>query len=251
MRFFKILHFLSLDVVLGSVSMHIMFYHYLLGHWPAWEFDVLLGISVFLIYGIDRQIDNQTSAARDDLHAFHAQHRAPLALLMFGGFLVNVSLLFRVGNFLIYSGFGVIFLLIGYWFAWINRILNRFWGFKEVLTASIFSVGISLSTAYHLGITPHLMAMVLILFLLALLNLWLFTLISEGGRWYFWELLMFVILGLLILLGIWVDDVLIVAILFIIWGIHVWIYYFRAQMRMRYWGDLAFTSPLIYILCHY
>jgi hypothetical protein len=39
--------------------------------------------------------------------------------------------------------------------------------------------------------------------------------------------------------------------MFIIWGIHVWIYYFRAQMQMRYLGDLAFASPLIYILCHY
>jgi hypothetical protein len=36
-----------------------------------------------------------------------------------------------------------------------------------------------------------------------------------------------------------------------IWGIHVGIYYFRASKPERYVGDLAFLSPLIYLLCQY
>jgi hypothetical protein len=251
MRFFKSLHFLSLDVVLSAISMHTMFYHFFLGHWPKWEISALLGISVYLIYGIDRQIDNRTSVSRDALHAFHARYASPLLIGLICLFLLNLYLLIRVDNALILSGIGMLFVLLGYWFAWVKRVLDRIWGLKEALTAGIFSVGVFLPTAERFGFSSELVAMGFMVFLLALLNLWLFTLIADGGRWNYWRVLMFMILGLILVLILWGISMLIVSILFIIWGIHVWIYYFRAQMQMRYLGDIAFVSPLIYILCHY
>jgi hypothetical protein len=251
MRFFKTLHFLSLDVVLSVISMHMMFYHFFLGHWPMWEISALLGISVYLIYGIDRQIDNRTSVSRDALHAFHARYASPLTIGMIGLFVLNLYLLTLVDNALILSGLGMLIVLLGYWFAWVKRVLDRIWGLKEVLTASIFSVGIFLPTAERFGFSSELVAMGLVVFLLALQNLWLFTLLVDGSKWHFWIVLMLVILSLLLFMGLLGINLFILSIMFIIWGIHVWIYYFRAQMQMRYLGDLAFASPLIYILCHY
>jgi hypothetical protein len=251
MRFFNTLHFLSLDVVLSVISMHMMFYHFFMRHWPSWEISALLGISVYLIYGIDRQIDNRTSASRDALHAFHARYASPLILVMIGLFLLNLYLLTLVDNALILSGLGMVIVLLGYWFAWVQRVLDRIWGLKEALTASIFSVGIFLPTAARFGFSSELITMGLVVFLLALQNLWLFTLLADGGKWHFWIVLMWVILGILPVLGLLGANLFILSVMFIIWGIHVWIYYFRAQMQMRYLGDLAFASPLIYILCHY
>jgi hypothetical protein len=251
MRFFKTLHFLSLDVVLSVISMQMMFYHFFLRHWPSWEISALLGISVYLIYGIDRQIDNRTSVSRDALHAFHARYASPLIIVMIGLFVLNLYLLTLVDNALILSGFGMIIVLLGYWFAWVKRVLDRIWGLKEILTASIFSVGIFLPTVERFGFSRELVAMGFVVFLLALQNLWLFTLLADGGKWHFWIILMIVILGLLLFMGLLGTDLFILSVMFIIWGIHVWIYYFRAQMQMRYLGDIAFASPLIYILCHY
>jgi hypothetical protein len=170
---------------------------------------------------------------------------------MIGLFLLNLYLLTLVDNALIFSGLGMVIVLLGYWFAWVQRVLDRIWGLKEALTASIFSVGIFLPTAARFGFSSELITMGLVVFLLALQNLWLFTLLADGGKWHFWIVLMWVILGILPVLGLLGANLFILSVMFIIWGIHVWIYYFRAQMQMRYLGDLAFASPLIYILCHY
>ncbi len=251
MGFFKVLHFLSLDVVLGAVVMHAMFYHFFIGLWPMWEYGTLLGISVFLIYGIDRQIDNHKTQSYDALHAFHAQYRTILSAVFFVLAAINIYLLTRVGVGVVSLGVCLLLVLVGYWYAWVARLFDQFWGVKEVLTAGLYSAGIFLPTAVGLENDRLLFVMWFTVFLLALSNLWLFTWISEGGKRNYVHVLMLLISGLIIgLIAIGIN-ILILSILIMIWGIHAWIYYFRAQMQMRYLGDLAFASPLIYILCQY
>lgn len=251
MRFFKVLHFLGVDVVIGAVSMQAMFYHFFIGHWPLWEYDALLGISVFLIYAVDRQIDNRTGRSRDALHAFHAQFNTPLSFSTFVFAAINVFLLSRVGIGVIALGVCMLLILVGYWYAWVQRLFEHVWGTKEVLTSVLYSAGIFLPSAVVLGNHRLLFVMWFMVFLLALSNLWLFTLIKEGGKWYFLRGLMWLIFVWMLVLWSLGVSLLILAILIVIWGIHLWIYYFRAQMQMRYLGDLAFLSPIIYLLCHF
>jgi hypothetical protein len=247
MRFFKILHFLSLDVVLGALSLHGMIFHALLHEWPRWEYTALLGISVFLIYGMDRQIDNRLANAGDDLHRFHAHFQKPILGFMVALGILNAILLVRVDSNLLVLGMSLLTILFGYWFAWIKGLFEKYWGTKELLTSLIYSLGILLPTSLY-AVFPFLLG--LSLFLLVLLNLWIFTWISTGGKRYYITLLIYVSLVSLLLLGISGIDLFVIGIMLMIWGIHVGIYYFRAQMHMRLWAEWAFTSPLIYILCN-
>jgi len=250
MRFFRALHFLSLDVVLGAVSMHIMFFHYFREHWPIWEMDVLLGISVFLVYGIDRQIDNFSSAVLDELHAFHLRYRGFLRILFVLMAMANLVLLFRVELPLIGLGFGLTIVLLAYWYCWVNRLFDGIWGLKEVFTSLIYSLGILLPTFVSGEFSWMILEAGIVLFLLAIMNLWLFTSIEKGlKRSYVFGIILFSMFGF-ILLWIGGTSPILLGILSLIWGIHVGIYYFRARMHMRPWAELAFSSPLIYILCN-
>lgn len=246
MHFFRIIHFLSLDVVLGAISLHLMFFHALLHAWPRWEYSALLGISVYLIYGMDRQIDNLSANELDELHVFHAQNKRVLCKILFVLGCMNAFLLFRVEMTVLQLGLVLLCILVAYWIAWFKGLFEANWGTKELFTSLIYSLGILLPTSLNVAIPVQL---VLTLFLLVLLNLFLFTWITTGGKRYYVSLLIYVSLGSLLLLGISGFNAFVVGIMFMMWGIHAGIYYFRAQMHMRLWAEWAFASPLIYILC--
>lgn len=250
MRFFKILHFLSLDVVFGAVSMHLMVFHVVLGRWSPWEFSALLAAAVFLVYGMDRQIDNLTNAPKDVLHAFHAKFRTPLFLgmglvLLFSGFV-----LLTMERLLIGLGLCLLLAVLFYWIAWVKNIFDSIWGLKEVGTSLIYSLGILIPTITSDGFSIPLAIIELTLFGVALINLWLFTSIEMAG-------MRQRVLGLLCLLPCWFfcASLLglpssILVIMGLIWGIHAGIYYFRPWISMRLWAEWAFASPLIYLLCN-
>ncbi|MHA8092529.1 hypothetical protein V7S78_08425 [Aquirufa regiilacus] len=247
MRFFKIIHFLSLDVVFGAISLHIMFFHAFVHAWPRWEYDALLGISVFLIYGIDRLIDNRTANVPDDLHLFHAQNQRLLIYSMSILGVINAILLCQVEIAVFGIGIGLLFVLIAYWLAWVKGVFEKIWGTKEIFTSLIYCLGILLPTSLYVTI-PFVIGIAL--FLLVLLNLWLFTLISQGGQRKYVTCISYLSLISLLVVGASGFPVSLVGILLFIWGIQVGIYYFRAQMNMRPWAEWAFASPLIYVLCN-
>ncbi len=248
MRFFKVFHYLSLDVVIGAVSMHQVFYHLYVGNFVSWSYDLILGLSVFLIYGVDRQIDNYIGRQHDALHRFHAHYQQVIRILLALVMLGLGLLLIRAEIPLISFGLGLLVFILIYWLAWIKGFFGRFWGSKECVTALIYGLGVSLPTLMHASFSWLLLASVGQLGLLALLNLGLFTLIEEGGQERLWiSLSVLSAFGLITLAlmgitwGLWL-------IFFLIWGIHLGIYYFRAQKPARYLGELAFLSPLIYFI---
>ena len=247
MRFFRSLHYLSVDVVLGAISLHMMIFHALLHAWPRWEYDALLGISVYLIYGIDRQIDNLSSKCSDDLHAFHAKYRGLLISSMLVLGCINIVLLFRVEMEMIRVGIGLLILLGAYWVAWVKGIFKSWWGFKEIFTALIYCLGILLPTSL---LTDFPIGLGFALFQLALLNLWIFTWIDMGGKRVYIQVLIWLSLVWLFLLAYWGVPVFVDGLLFLTWGIHAGIYYFSPRMSMRLWAEWAFVSPLMYILCN-
>ncbi len=251
MRYFKIFHFLSLDVVFGAVTMNDVLYQYFLGSLPPWQFDLILAISVFLIYGIDRQIDNYTSETRDELHAYHEKHQVVLRrIIIFLGIYLGMLLMW-VEFPMIKFGLGLGVAILLYWLGWVKHVFERFWGFKELLTAGIYSLGVALPTMVIAPYSLILVACVLEIFLLALMNLSLYTLIEEGGSTRVWVTCCMLTLLFMIALGIIGLSLSLLSLFLFIWGIHVGIYYFRASKPERYVGDLAFLSPLIYLICQY
>jgi hypothetical protein len=251
MRYFKIVHFLSLDVVFGAVAMNDVLYQYFLGSLPPWQFDLILAISVYLIYGIDRQIDNYTSETRDELHAYHEKHQVVLRRIIIVLGIYLGMLLMWVEFPIIKFGIGLWIAILLYWLGWVKHVFERFWGFKELLTAGIYSLGVALPTMVFAPYSNILVASVLEIFLLALMNLSLYTLIEEGGSTRLW--MTCCILTFLFMMALWIIGVSLnlLSLFLFIWGIHVGIYYFRASKPERYVGDLAFLSPLIYLLCQY
>ncbi len=251
MRYFKIFHFLSLDVVFGAVAMNDVLYQYFLGSLPPWQFDLILAISVFLIYGIDRQIDNYTSETRDELHAYHEKHQVVLRrIIIFLGIYLGMLLMW-VEFPMIKFGLGLGVAILLYWLGWVKHVFERFWGFKELLTAGIYSLGVALPTMVFAPYSNILVAFVLEIFLLALMNLSLYTLIEEGGSTRVWMTCCILTLLVMIALGVIGLSLSLFSLFLFIWGIHVGIYYFRASKPERYVGDLAFLSPLIYLICQY
>ncbi len=251
MRYFKIVHFLSLDVVFGAVAMNDVLYQYLLGSLPPWQFDLILAISVYLIYGIDRQIDNYTSETRDELHAYHEKHQVVLRRIIIVLGIYLGMLLMWVEFPMIKFGLGLGVAILLYWLGWVKHVFERFWGFKELLTAGIYSLGVALPTMVIAPYSLILVACVLEIFLLALMNLSLYTLIEEGGSTRVWMTCCIFTLLVMIALGVIGVSLSLLSLFLFIWGIHVGIYYFRASKPERYVGDLAFLSPLIYLLCQY
>lgn len=251
MRFFKIVHFASLDVVIGVVMLHAMIYHVLISQWPAWEYDLLLANSVFLIYGIDRQIDNYSQRTRDELHIFHAQYRLFLIGFMVIAMLINVLLLFRIGLNIICLGIALLLVLGVYWLAWIKEVFGQFWGLKELITAMIYCLGVFLTAGVFSGLSWLWLQLFMALYLLVVFNLYLFTWIEQGGKCIYVQWVALVSGAWLIGLVFLRVNPLLVSLLSLTWGIHVWIYYFRAHVQMRSLGELAFFSPLIYILCNF
>lgn len=251
MRYFKIFHFLSLDVVIGAVAMNDVLYQYFVGSLPPWQFDLILAISVFLIYGIDRQIDNYTSDIRDELHRFHAKHQVILRWLYIILALYLGILLMWVAFPMIKFGLGLGIAILLYWLGWVKHVFDRFWGFKELLTACIYSLGVALPTWVLAPYSLILVVCVWELFLLALMNLCLYTLIEEGGSRRVWITCCLLTLLFIFALGIMGFSLSLLSLFLLIWGIHVGIYYFRASKPERYVGDLAFLSPLIYLLCQF
>ena len=251
MRYFKIVHFLSLDVVFGAVAMNDVLYQYFLGSLPPWQFDLILAISVYLIYGIDRQIDNYTSETRDELHAYHEKHQVVLRRIIIVLGIYLGMLLMWVEFPMIKFGIGLGIAILLYWLGWVKHVFERFWGFKELLTAGIYSLGVALPTMVLAPYSNILVASVLEIFLLALMNLSLYTLIEEGGSTRVWMTCCILTLLVMIALGVIGVSLSLLSLFLFIWGIHVGIYYFRASKPERYVGDLAFLSPLIYLICQY
>ena len=251
MRYFKIVHFLSLDVVFGAVAMNDVLYQYFLGSLPPWQFDLILAISVYLIYGIDRQIDNYTSETRDELHAYHEKHQVVLRRIIIVLGIYLGMLLMWVEFPMIKFGIGLGIAILLYWLGWVKHVFERFWGFKELLTAGIYSLGVALPTMVIAPYSNILVAFVLEIFLLALMNLSLYTLIEEGGSTRVWMTCCILTLLVMIALGVIGVSLSLLSLFLFIWGIHVGIYYFRASKPERYLGDLAFLSPLIYLICQY
>jgi hypothetical protein len=254
MRFFKTLHFLSVDVVLGACLFQCLLTNiFLSGQFPPLLVTLALAFAVWTIYLVDRFIDNQNPVLHSALHDFHLKHVHKIKYLIGVNMLVLLFLVTCLPKYLIINGVIIGILVLVYWAFLIFGFFKRVKFVKEISTAFIYTAGIFLyvfSNASNSNILL-LALMVCLFFLLALQNLVLFTCLSNSE-----------LKGELTLIGIevlWIS--LWLAILFfthlsiflllpflLTFVIHLWIHYISKSKQWAWVGEIAFFSPLFYYL---
>ena len=144
-HYFKLAHWLSLDVVAGAIVTHIIACRLPNGHGPvSWASTLLVGISVFMIYVIDRYLDNRkpdhTPTPR---HRFQKKYEPLLLKILTGLSLAGLILLFWLPSKVLGFGVGLALLVSGYlWVVFKLSSGHTAQVFKEPLVALIYTAGI-------------------------------------------------------------------------------------------------------------
>ncbi len=160
-NFLKTLHYLSLDVVVGAVA----------SSWLFWKMPdgitkpdvpslLILGICTWIIYILDRLLDNIKSEPQDARHEFHFQHQYYLQITIIVLLFVAFTLVFFLPKNVIYFGIGLSFFLVIY-FIILKKFSQKsnYQYFKEIFTAILYSVSIigsAFSTKQDLGLIDYL-----------------------------------------------------------------------------------------------
>jgi hypothetical protein len=254
MQFFKTLHFLSVDVVLGACLFQCLFTTiFLSGQFPPFSVTFALAFAVWTIYLVDRLIDNQKPILNSALHDFHLQHAFKIKCLIVANILILSSIIIHLPKYLIINGLLISFFILAYWALLIYGFFDRVKFSKEISTAIIYSTGIFLYVFLNDWEAPFvlLVCMVFLFFLLVLQNLVLFTLLSHSGLQGEWMLKgiegMFFCLWLAILFFTHLSAFLLLPFL-ITFVIHLWIHYISKSKQWAWLGEIAFFSPLFYYL---
>jgi hypothetical protein len=254
MRFFKTLHFLSLDVVLGACLFQCLLTTiFIPGQFPPLLVTLTLAFAVWTIYLVDRLIDNQKPVLHSALHDFHLKHIHKIKCLIGGNILILFTLVIYLPKYLIINGMTIGILVLAYWALLIYGFFDRIKFIKEISTAIIYTTGIFLYVFLNAleSNMVFLALMVFLFFLLVLQNLVLFTCLSNSGLK--GELmpqyieLVFISLWLAILYFSQLSIFLLLPFL-LTFVIHLWIHYISKSKQWAWVGEIAFFSPLFYYL---
>lgn len=140
--FLKTLHYLSLDVVLGAVASSWMFWKIPDGNGVVNLPSILiLGICTWIIYILDRLLDNLKSEPEDARHQFHFQHQYYLQVGIIILFLIAVIIAFFLPRSVIYFGIALLVLILIYFYILQKKSKSAdYQYFKEVFTSVIYSI---------------------------------------------------------------------------------------------------------------
>jgi hypothetical protein len=176
----KILNYLSLDVALGAMVCHATFTKLPDGHHYIDSISTyLLGVSVFIIYTLDRLLDNKKiGQIPTQRHLFHKQFEKPLKLAVVLSLLAGLLLLSKISYPTLMLGFSISFITIIYLSIVsklsIDSILQAY---KEPITALVYAAGVwGTAMVQH----PHELSLAdwmigLVFLLIAFQNLLLFS----------------------------------------------------------------------------
>lgn len=107
---FQSAHWLSLDVVLGAISLHLAFSKLPLGSPAVWTTQTsLLALSVWAIYLLDRLLDNRKPEENQTKrHLFHLKYQFNLSLLFLLIVSICLFLVFTLSTHILYFGICVL-----------------------------------------------------------------------------------------------------------------------------------------------
>lgn len=179
-KLFKILHLLSFDVVLGAVVCNVMFWK-LNKNPPKHAFlgVVILGFSVWIIYILDRLLDNQKAENHPtERHIFHQQNAQVLWYFIGILTLVCTFLVFYLPVDVIIFGI-IISLFTGIYLLIVSKISikNNFQHYKEPITSFVYVSAVFGTTILH---NPPICSLIIgfIFLLIVFQNLLLFSLME-------------------------------------------------------------------------
>lgn len=271
-KLFKILHLLSFDVVLGAIVCNIMFWK-LNKTLPIHAFlvVVILGFSVWIIYILDRLLDNQkVDNHPTERHIFHQQNA--LVLWYFIGLLMlicSILVFYLPANIII---FGIIITLFtGIYLLVVSKISykNNLQHYKEPITSFVYISAVFGTTILH---NPHIISLIIgfIFLLIVFQNLLLFSLMEFKKNTNYYNLaeyfgikksnnVIIFITFLIVILGYYSlhfsasnyqNNVVIIEILMSIFLLVINLFdnYFLVNDRYRWVGDSIFLLPLLIIL---
>lgn len=141
-NYLKTLHYLSLDVVVGAVASCWMFWKMPQGNGKVDIASLLiLGICTWIIYILDRLIDNIKNEPTDARHQFHFQHQYFLQVTIIILFFIASVLVFFLPKRVIYFGIGFSVILALYFYVLhkTSKTANYHY-FKELFTSAIYSI---------------------------------------------------------------------------------------------------------------
>ncbi len=263
---------MSFDVVLGAVACNIMFWK-LNKNPPEHSFAVvvILGFSVWIIYILDRLLDNQKSeSSPTERHIFHQENAR--VLWYFIGLLVVICtiLVFYLPINIIIFGF-IISLFTGIYLLIISRISskNNFQHYKEPITSIVYVSAVFGTTILHNPQTDSLLIGFIFL-LIVFQNLLLFSLSEFKKNTHSYNLaehfgvkksnlIIVVITCIILILGfylihfsssIYENEVVFIEIIMsvILLIINQFDNFFLTNDRYRWVGDGIFLLPLLIIL---
>ncbi len=270
-KLFKILHLLSFDVVLGAVVCNVMFWK--LNKIPpehSFSVAIILGFSVWIIYVLDRLLDNQKIDNHPtERHVFH-QHNAQI-LWYFIGFLTlicSILIFYLPVNIIIFGV--VISFFTGIYLFIVSKVSskNNFQHYKEPITSFVYVSGVFGTTILH---NPQISSLLIgfIFLLIVFQNLLLFSLsefkkdtnsinLAEFFGIQKTNLILASVAYLILALGIYVikssssnyeQNVVVIEIMmsFILLMITHFDNFFLTNDRYRWVGDGIFLLPLLII----
>lgn len=234
---------LSLEVVIGAVLYQYFLYDICLHASPSFLEVSILALVVWFVYLLDRQIDNLFQPIQDVRHQMHAVYRRPIWIMIATlGFLISCLLPFLKIEILL-AGLLLAFLLLAYGFAWHKGILRSE---KELFTAILYSLGVGLVVWVR---EPSAIFFLLPLIGLAYQNLCFFNLLEGKSSFYRDRLKKteWILIGLLSGIYAATKDLFIVLPFLVTFGLTFLLSRSTISERNRFWGELAFWSPLIYL----
>jgi hypothetical protein len=235
---------LSLEVVIGAVLYQYFFYEVYFHSFPSLLEGSLLTFVVWFLYLLDRQVDTIFQPIQDERHQFHLEHRK-LYRSIIGLLAVIITCLLPYQSLpVLLAGFCLLLLVITYAYAWHKGMLRSE---KELFTAILYGLGVGLVVWVR---EPMSIFFLLPLMALAYQNLCYFTLIEGESAFYRSRLKKTEWILLALISGIYAatKDLFIVLPFLVTFGITFLLSRWSFTEDKRFWGELAFWSPLIYLV---
>lgn len=176
--YLKRAHWLSLDVVAGAMLTHTIAQRLPDGHGKvSWASTLLVGISVFAIYVIDRLLDNLKTKVTTPRHRFHAKNKSVLLNVLAGLGVVGLLCLFWLPKGMFTIGLSLVVLVVGYLVVVFRTSLtDGMQLFKEPIVALIYTAGIWGTALSAAAVSPWESKILTVLFgIVAFQNLLLFS----------------------------------------------------------------------------
>lgn len=175
-KLFRFLNTLSLDTALGAVAIS-----YLIGiagnGVSGWATYSALFISVVAIYNFDHLIDALMLNQEGDTfrHAFYQRHFIPLVYWQLLLVIIGAFIVFKLPYVIVLAGVGML-AVIGLYFWLILRALQNNLVYREVLVALGYTLAVVLPSLFsNPTLSLHFIWVILLVFLIALTNLWVFS----------------------------------------------------------------------------